>query len=177
MHRLAEVKGAIELLLADCYVRRDSVALIAFRGQAAEIVLPPTRSTARARRGLAGLPGGGGTPLASGLDAAGALADQILRKGQSPLVVLMTDGRANVCRDGTGGRARAMLDAIDAARRLRAARIRSLAIDTSARLHSGESAATREIAEAMHARYVKLPLANAALVNEAVRASWRPSSS
>ena len=103
MHRLAEVKGAIELLLADCYVRRDSVALIAFRGQGAEIVLPPTRSTARARRSLAGLPGGGGTPLASGLDAAAALADQVLRKGQSPLVVLMTDGRANVCRDGAGG--------------------------------------------------------------------------
>jgi magnesium chelatase subunit D len=173
MHRLAEVKGAIELLLADCYVRRDSVALIAFRGQAAEIVLPPTRSTARARRSLAGLPGGGGTPLASGLDAAVALADQVLRKGQLPLVVLMTDGRANVCRNGAGGRAQAMLDAIDAAGRLRAARIRALAIDTSARFRSGESAATREIADAMHARYVKLPLADAALVNEAVRASWR----
>ncbi len=177
MQRLAEVKGAIELLLADCYVRRDSVALIAFRGQAAEIVLPPTRSTARARRSLAGLPGGGGTPLASGLDAAFALADQVLRKGQSPLVVLMTDGRANVCRDGAGGRARAMGDAIDAARRLRAAKIRALAIDTSAHFRGGEATATREVAEAMQARYVKLPLANAALVNEAVRASWRPSGS
>jgi magnesium chelatase subunit D len=175
MHRLAEVKGAIELLLADCYVRRDSVALIAFRGQAAEIVLRPTRSTARARRSLAGLPGGGGTPLASGLDAAATLADQVLRKGQSPLVVLMTDGRANVCRDGAGGRVRAMLDAIDAARRLRAAKIRALAIDTSAHFRSGEAAATREIAEAMQARYVKLPLANAAHVNEAVSAFWRPS--
>ena len=173
MHRLAEVKGAIELLLADCYVRRDSVALIAFRGQGAEIVLPPTRSTARARRSLAGLPGGGGTPLASGLDAAAALADQVLRKGQSPLVVLMTDGRANVCRDGAGGRAQAMADAIDAAKRLRAAKIRALAIDTSTHFRGGEAAATRQIAEAMQARYVKLPLANAAHVNEAVRASWR----
>jgi magnesium chelatase subunit D len=175
MHRLAEVKGAIELLLADCYIRRDSVALIAFRGQAAEIVLPPTRSTARARRSLAGLPGGGGTPLASGLDAAATLANQVLRKGQLPLVVLMTDGRANVCRGGAGGRARAMLDAIDAARRLRAARVRALAIDTSAHFRSGAAAATKEIAEAMQARYVKLPLVNAAHVNEAVRASWRPS--
>ena len=177
MHRLAEVKGAIELLLADCYVRRDSVALIAFRGQGAEIVLPPTRSTARARRSLAGLPGGGGTPLASGLDAACLLAEQVLRKGQSPLVVLMTDGRANVCRDGAGGRAQAMLDAIDAARRLRGAKIRALAIDTSTHLRSGEAAATRQIAEAMQARYVKLPLADAAHVNEAVRASWRQPSS
>jgi magnesium chelatase subunit D len=175
MHRLAEVKGAIELLLADCYVRRDSVALIAFRGQGAEIVLPPTRSTARARNSLAGLPGGGGTPLASGLDAAVTLADQVSRKGQSPLVVLMTDGRANVCRDGAGGRAQAMLDAIDAARRLRGAKIRALAIDTSAHFRSSEAAATRQIADAMQARYVKLPLANAAHVNEAVRASWRPS--
>ncbi|MGD0053795.1 MAG: VWA domain-containing protein, partial [Vulcanimicrobiaceae bacterium] len=49
MQRLAEVKGAIELMLADCYVRRDSVAVVAFRGQGAEIVLPPTRSTARAK--------------------------------------------------------------------------------------------------------------------------------
>lgn len=48
--RLGEVKGAIELLLADCYVRRDSVALIAFRNRAAEIILPPTRSTARAKK-------------------------------------------------------------------------------------------------------------------------------
>ena len=80
---------------------------------------------------LAGLPGGGGTPLASGLDAAVVLAEQVLRKGQSPLVVLMTDGRANVCRDGAGGRAQAMLDAIDAGRRLRGAKIRALAIDTS----------------------------------------------
>ncbi len=170
MRRLAEVKGAIELLLADCYVRRDSVALIAFRGQSAEIVLPPTRSTARARRRLAGLPGGGGTPLASALDAGLALADQIRRKGRSPLVVLMTDGRANVGRDGKGGHARAMEDALDAGRRLRAAGIPALAIDTSAPFHRGEAAPTLQIADAMRARYVKLPLVDAALVNEAVRA-------
>ncbi len=70
LHRLAEAKGAVELVLAECYVRRDEVALIAFRGTAAEVMLPPTRSLARAKRTLAGLPGGGGTPLASGIDAA-----------------------------------------------------------------------------------------------------------
>ena len=63
LQRLAEVKGAIELLLADCYVRRDEVALIAFRGRTAELILPPTRSLTRAKRSLAALPGGGGTPL------------------------------------------------------------------------------------------------------------------
>ena len=76
LNRLAEAKGAVELLLADCYVRRDQVALLAFRGREAELLLPPTRSLVRAKRSLAGLPGGGGTPLAAGIDAALALAER-----------------------------------------------------------------------------------------------------
>ena len=79
MQRLAEVKGAIELLLADCYVRRDNVALVAFRGRGAEVALAPTRSMARARRALASLPGGGGTPIANGLDM--WVVSDNLRKG------------------------------------------------------------------------------------------------
>jgi magnesium chelatase subunit D len=66
LQRLAEAKGAVEQVLADCYVRRDQVALIAFRGARAELLLPPTRSLVRVRRTLAGLPGGGTTPLAAG---------------------------------------------------------------------------------------------------------------
>jgi magnesium chelatase subunit D len=170
MQRLAEVKGAIELLLADCYIRRDSVALVAFRGRGAEIVLPPTRSTARARRALAGLPAGGGTPIANGLDVALALADQIQHKGQTPLLVLMTDGRANIARDGTPGRPQALQDAIDAGRRICAAGVAALAIDTSAP-SSRTDAPSLLIAQAMQAIYVKLPYANAATVNEAVRAA------
>ncbi len=170
MQRLAEVKGAIELLLADCYIRRDSVALIAFRGRGAEIVLPPTRSTARARRALAGLPAGGGTPIANGLDVALALADQIQHKGQTPLLVLMTDGRANIARDGTPGRPQALQDAIDAGRRIRAAGVSAMAIDTSPPT-SRPDAPSFLIAEAMQAIYVKLPYANATMVNEAVRAA------
>jgi magnesium chelatase subunit D len=170
MQRLAEVKGAIELLLADCYVRRDSVALVAFRNRGAEIVLPPTRSTARAKRALAGLPGGGGTPVASGIDAALELADQIRRKGQTPLIVLMTDGRANIGRDGAPGRPAALRDALDAGRRVRAAGVAALAIDT-APPPARADAPTRAIAEAMQARYVPLPYANAATVNLAVRAA------
>ena len=107
LHRLAEAKGAVELLLAECYVRRDQVALIAFRGRGAELLLPPTRSLVRAKRSLAALPGGGGTPLAAGIDAAVELAELALRRGETPIVVVLTDGRANVARDGTGGRARA----------------------------------------------------------------------
>jgi magnesium chelatase subunit D len=171
MQRLAEVKGAIELLLVDCYVRRDSVALIAFRGKTAELILPPTRSLARAKRVLAGLPGGGGTPIASGLEAALALADRVRRHGETPLLVLMTDGRANVARDGGPGRARALEDALGAGRRVREAGIAALAIDTAPPNRRDAEAPTRRLAEAMRARYLKLPNADAAGVSNAVRAA------
>jgi magnesium chelatase subunit D len=169
MHRLAEAKGAIELLLADCYVRRDRVALIAFRGQNAEVVLPPTSSTARAKRRLAGLPGGGGTPLASGLETAAILAEQVRRRGQSPLVVLMTDGRANIARDGAHGRVRAHGDALETGRRLFAKRIPAVIIDTADAVRR-ERPPTLDLAEAMQARCVKLPKTDAAAINAAVRA-------
>ena len=171
MQRLAEVKGAIELLLADCYVRRESVALIAFRGKEAEIILPPTRSLTRARRMLAGLPGGGGTPLAAALDAGLALADSIRRRGQSPLLVLMTDGRANIARDGSPGRAQALEDALVAARRVRAAGISGLAIDTSPMFQPLAEPPTLRIGQAMAAQYIRLPQASAAGVSQAVRAA------
>jgi magnesium chelatase subunit D len=171
MRRLAEVKGAIELLLVDCYIRRDSVALVAFRGKDAEVILPPTRSLARAKRTLAGLPGGGGTPIAHGLEAALALADRIRRQGQQPLLVLMTDGRANVARDGSAGRAQALEDALRVGRQVRASGIAALAIDTAAALQRGAEAPTLRLAEAMSARYIKLPMADAAGVSDAVRAA------
>jgi magnesium chelatase subunit D len=167
LHRLAEAKGAVELLLADCYVRRDQVALIAFRGAQADILLPPTRSLTRAKRSLSGLPGGGGTPLAAGLDAAMVLADAIRRKGQTPSVIVLTDGRANVARDGSPGRPRAEEDAKLAAQSLRAAGIASVLIDTSAR----PSPAGAEIAASMNARYLPLPYADAAALSKAVKAA------
>lgn len=167
LHRLAEAKGAVELLLADCYVRRDQVALIAFRGNSAELLLPPTRSLARAKRSLAGLPGGGGTPLAAGLDAAFALADLIRRKGQTPTVILLTDGRANIARDGAHGRPRAEQDAISAARQMRAASIAAVLVDTSPR----PGALAGQFALEMGARYLPLPHADATTLSNAVRAS------
>ena len=169
LHRLAEAKGAVELLLADCYIRRDQVALIAFRGSAAELLLPPTRSLARAKRSLAGLPGGGGTPLAAGLDAAFALSDSIRRKGQTPTVIVLTDGRANIARDGGQGRPRAEEDAMNAARQLRAAGITAVLVDTSPR--PGASGET--IAREMGARYLPLPHADATMLSKAVLASQR----
>ena len=96
MHRLGEAKGAVELLLADCYVRRDQVALLSFRGQGATLLLAPTGSLLRAKRSLAGLPGGGPTPLAAGIEAAMMLAGTIRRAGRTPVITLLTDARANI---------------------------------------------------------------------------------
>ena len=170
LNRLAEAKGAVELLLADCYIRRDRVAVLAFRGRGAQLLLPPTRSLVRAKRSLAELPGGGGTPLAAGIDAGTLLADSVRRGGGTPALVLLTDGQANVAQDGRGGRARAEQDALAAARRLRAASLAALWIDIAPRPQPG----SQRLAAAMAARYVTLPYANAAALSHAVRAAARP---
>ena len=166
LHRLAEAKGAVELMLAECYVRRDRVALVAFRGPGAELALPPTRSLVRAKRALAALPGGGGTPLASGIALAAAVAEGVQRRGGTPTVVLLTDGGANVARDGTPGRVRAQDDARVAARALRERRAGAILIDTSPRPQDS----AREFALALDARYVALPQADAGALAAAVRA-------
>jgi magnesium chelatase subunit D len=167
VRRLAEAKGAVELLLADCYVRRDRVALLGFRGQGAELLLPPTRSLVRAKRGLAGLPGGGGTPLAAAIDAGLALAAAVRRKGETPVAVLLSDGRANIARDGSPGRARAEEDALLAARLVRAEGLTSLLVDTSPRPQDP----ARRLAAEMGALYLPLPRADAVALSRAVRES------
>jgi magnesium chelatase subunit D len=164
LHRLAEVKGAVELLLADCYVRRDQVALLAFRGGGAEVLLPPTRSLVRAKRSLAALPGGGGTPLATAINSAAGLADSLRRKGQTPILIFFTDGRANVARDGTVGRQKAEEDALAAARFLRALSLTSLVLDSSPQPRP--AAAT--LATEMGARYLPLPHADATRLSRVV---------
>ncbi len=164
--RLAEVKGAVELLLNDCYVRRDQVALIAFRGTDAEVLLSPTRALARAKRSLAALPGGGGTPLASGLDTARELAESIAHHGRVPAVVLMTDGRANIARDGKADIRRAEDDALTAARELCIEGFRSLLVDTARR----PKPRAKALADAMGAHYVPLPQADAATITATVQA-------
>lgn len=169
LNRLAEAKGAVELLLADCYVRRDRVALIAFRGEGAEVLLAPTRSLVRARRSLSGLPGGGGTPLAAGIEAAwllGSSLQQSQREGGRALLVFLTDARANIARDGSPGRALAMQDALSAAQRLRASGLASVLIDTSPR----PQPQAMVLAQAMSARYVPLPQGQAKDVHAAVAA-------
>jgi magnesium chelatase subunit D len=165
LHRLAEAKGAVELLLADCYVRRDRVAVIAFRGRGAEVLLEPTHSLVRAKRSLAALPGGGGTPLSAGIAAGYAMAEASRKRGQTPVIVALTDGRANVARDGMGGRATAEAEALDVARLFKASGISSLLIDTAPR----PQPFSRDLASAMGARYVPLPFADAARMSAAVR--------
>jgi magnesium chelatase subunit D len=167
LNRLAEAKGAVELMLGECYIRRDRVALLAFRGTGAELLLPPTGALARARRCLAGLPGGGGTPLAAGMEAALALAGTLRRQGETPKLVLLTDGRANVALDGVMDRSRAMADAERVARHLRAAGLPALVIDISPR---PQPEAAR-IAAAMGVRSLALPRADAAALSRAVRAA------
>jgi magnesium chelatase subunit D len=167
--RLAEAKGAVELLLAEAYVKRAQVALVSFRGTAAELLLPPTRSLARARRSLAELPGGGGTPLAAGLNAARELAEAARARGRTPFVVVLTDGRANIAADGSAVRATAEADAEAAARAIGAAGIAAAFVDISARPRP-EGAA---LAAAMRARYLPLPRADAAAMHAAVSAVQR----
>ncbi|MDP3505942.1 MAG: magnesium chelatase subunit D [Myxococcales bacterium] len=164
LQRLAEAKGAVEQVLGDCYVRRDHVALVAFRGSLATLVLPPTRSLARARKCLAELAGGGGTPMAAGIDAATGLALEARRRGRSPLVVMMTDGRANVGRPGSHGLS-PQEEALRSARLLRAQQVRALFLDTSPRPRPQ----ARALALEMGARYLPLPHLDARVVSSQVQ--------
>ena len=162
--RLGEAKGAVEALLAESYARRDRVSLIAFRGTTAEILLPPTRALARARKLLASLPGGGGTPLATAIDTSITAGVAARRAGTLPVVVFLTDGRANVARDGKGGRVESMRDALHAAAQFQASRLSAVLIDTSPR----PEPMARRIADAMGARYVPLPVVDARAIAGAV---------
>ena len=168
-HRLAEAKGAVELLLAECYVRRDQVAMIAFRGQIADLLLPPTRSLVRAKRCLAALPGGGGTPLGAAIAAAGQLAESVRRGGATPLVVLFTDGRANVARDGTLGRAAGEADATAAARGFAQLGLGALLVDTSPR----PAPLAAHLAAQLQASYLALPHADSKTLALAVQQAQR----
>ena len=164
--RLAEAKGAVELMLAQAYARRDQVALLAFRGAGAELLLPPTRSLVQAKRHLSSLPGGGGTPLAAGLVAASDLAAQARGRGMSPTLVLLTDGRANVPLDGQPDRAAARADAEAIATGLHRQGLPGVLVDTSNR--PAETA--RIIAAKLGAHYIALPRADAHKISASVNA-------
>jgi len=99
---MAEVKGAVMALLLDAYQRRDTVAMVMFRKDSAELILPPTNSVELAQLKLNGLPTGGRTPLGAGLVKAMETIEREKMKDANslPLVVLLSDGKSNV---GLGG--------------------------------------------------------------------------
>jgi magnesium chelatase subunit D len=102
--RTATVSAVALSLLRDSYRRRDRVALLTFRGREATVVVPPTRSAGLAAQRLHGLPAGGQTPLAAGLDAARTLARREFWRepDRRPLLVVVTDGRATGGTDAVG---------------------------------------------------------------------------
>ena len=169
MNRMAEAKGAVETLLADCYARRDRVALIAFRRREAELLLPPTRSLVAAKKRLARLPGGGGTPLALALKRTCEVATDLSRRGERVQVVLLTDGRGNVTLDGVGDPTRAQAEVEAAARGVANAGLEVLFIDSSPRPRP----IAAELAQLLCAQYLPLPRGVAGGVGQIVQRSLR----
>ena len=100
--RMEAVKGAVLALLTDAYQRRDEVAVISFRGETAALLLAPTRSVDRAEQGLRELPTGGRTPLPHALQLALQTLEQAGASSAPPLLVLLSDGKANVALSDGG---------------------------------------------------------------------------
>ena len=153
LQRLAEAKGAVELLLQQSYARRDSVCIVSFKGAKAQLLLPMTRSLVRAKRAMMGLPGGGGTPLALALKMACEQATQLQRQGVTPILVVLSDGRANVNLQGLGGRAQAQADAQQWAAQWRQTGHRCLWIDTSLQ----PDTQVQNMAQTMGGSYLPMP--------------------
>ena len=162
--RLAEAKGAVDILLQQSYARRDSVCVIAFRGSQVQTLLPATRSLVRAKKALAGLPGGGGTPIALALKHASEQALALQRAGMTPLLVMLSDGKANVTLEGLGGRTQAQEDAMQWAQQWARLGFASLWIDTAVQ----PTGHAQELSQAMQARYLPMPYVASQRVADAI---------
>ena len=162
--RMEAVKGAVLGLLVDAYQRRDRVALVAFRGDGAEVLLRATGSVEVARARLADLPTGGRTPLAAGIEAALGVCTSPANGSAShrPLLVLVSDGRATAARDD---------DPVAAARRAAAA-VRARGVDAvvvDAENGSGRLGLAADLAREMGARHLRLGELSAGALEHTLR--------
>jgi magnesium chelatase subunit D len=169
--RMAAVKGAVLSLLQDAYQKRDRIGLLAFRGTAAEEVLPLTRSVDLAMKQLHELPSGGRTPLAHAIRQGWKILERARRKDKEliPALVLVTDGRANQALDGStsGSAAEVLQECLAVARAFRESGLHALVIDTEQGFIRLEQAA--QLAEALGADYCRLEELDGAGVAAAVR--------
>ena len=165
--RLAEAKGAIEILLSDAYAKRDNVALISFSGLKADPLLLPTKSLVTAKKKLSSLPGGGATPLANGLLEAFNMADAARSRNIKPIIILLSDGRGNMSLDGEGDRVKAIKDTNYVASLIKQNAINNIFIDTSRR----KTPIADELARELNGHYFQLPLANSSSISKAVQQS------
>ncbi|MDO9557038.1 MAG: magnesium chelatase subunit D family protein [Coriobacteriia bacterium] len=168
-NRMEIAKAAVLELLVDAYQRRDRVGLVAFRGEAADLVLAPTASVELAQLKLRTLPTGGATPLAHGILKSLEVLQRETRRNDDiiPWLVLVTDGRGNVGVDGGLGSE----DAKSAAQRIREAHINTIVIDTTHISRSGSAA--REIAQAASGEYVRLAAMDGGALSVIVRERLR----
>nr|WP_290668368.1 putative cobaltochelatase [Ardenticatena sp.] len=163
--RMEAAKGAVLTLLGDAYRQRDDVALVAFRGPQAQVLLPPTHSVELAERALQTLPTGGRTPLAHALTLTGELVAQARRAApeRPVLVVLITDGKANVPLDGRDP----WQATLAAAEHLAAAQVAALVLDTEQGMVRHGRAA--ELATALHGVHIPLDTLSAEEVVQRIR--------
>jgi magnesium chelatase subunit D len=155
--------------LQSAYIHRDQVALVAFRGKKAEVLLPPSQSVERAKRELDVLLTGGGTPLASALLTAWKTIAQMRDKSNlQATLVLITDGRANVALDQSqGDREKIQKELDELSALIRSDNIHSIVIDTQMNfLTKGEA---QQLAQKLGGKYVYLPNARAEQIAQAVQ--------
>ncbi len=165
--RMSAAKGAILSLLIDAYQKRDRVGLIAFKGNSAEVILPPTSSVELARKYLQNLPTGGKTPLPHGLMKGYEVIQKELRRDPDtyPFFILISDGRANVCLHGES----ALEETLEIASHIKAEGIHSTVIDTE--VGAIRFGFARQISDALGARHLKLEDLRSDSIVNAVRSS------